>query len=112
MNEVPKKLDYNDGIVPSERAREGLRMLGEDLYNLVHKKPTDIKTTKAEDGKFVNIINNYGYTRQPSTKFGFVRTVWMVTWCVFTILGVYTVIAHPEWIVDFGYWLKHIFSAI
>ena len=110
MNEVPKKLDY--GIVPSERAREGLARLGEDIANYLNgTKLNDVKTTTTKDGAIINNIYNYGYARS-SAKFGFVRTVWIVGWCVFTILGVYTVIAHPEWIVEFGHWIKHIFTAI
>ena len=105
---APKTLDYNYGIVPSERARDGLRMLGEDISNYLNGKKQDIKTTESE-AKIVNNIYNYG-TRTPTTRFAFLNTAWIILWTVVLVVGVYIIITNPQSIVNFGNWLHSIFT--
>ena len=103
---APEKFD--NGIVPSRRAQEGLRMLGEDISNYLNDKKEDIKTTGSKNGAIINNVYNYP-SRAVSTKYGFVRTVWITAWMIFTIIGVYIILSHPEWIVSFGDWLRTVF---
>ena len=98
----------DDGIVPSARAREGLRRLGEDIASYLSEKETDIKTTTSKNGAIINNIYNYG-TRTPSVKFGFVRTVWAVFWMVVMIAITWTIITNPGAIIHFGNWLYNLF---
>jgi len=102
---APRELNYN--MIPPQ-AQKGLEMLGQDIYNYLSKKKEPEVKTETKDGKIINTINVYGNTT-PSVKFGFVRDIWLVLWMVFTIIGVYIILSHPEWIVSFGDWLKTVF---
>lgn len=107
---APEKLDY--GIIPSERARDGLRMLGEDISTYLNgKKQKKEYEPVPSDGKIVNIINNYG-TRTPTTRFAFLNTAWIVLWMVVLVVGTYIIITNPQAIINFGTWLKTLFGAI
>ena len=96
----------------SSRAEEGLHNLATDIRNALRRHDTKkIKTTESKSGGFTNIINNYpsGTVSRPSMRFGFVKDLWVVLWMTFTIVGVYIILSHPEWIVSFGNWLRTVF---
>ena len=95
-------------MIPS-RAEEGLHNLATDIRNALRRHESqEIKTTETKGGQIINNIYNYG-TRTPATRYRFARDIWLVLWMVFTIIGVYVILSHPEWIVSFGDWLKTVF---
>jgi len=92
-------------MIPS-RAEQGLHNLATDIRNALRKHESgEIQTTESKNGAIINNIYNYP-SRTVSTKYGFVRTVWITAWMIFTIIGVYIILSHPEWIVNFGNWLR------
>lgn len=106
---APEKLDYR--MMP-ERAEQGLHDLATDVRDALRRHNSkEIKTTETKGGQIVNNIYNYpsGTVSRPSVKFGFVKDLYTVLWMVFTIIGVYIILSHPEWIVSFGDWLRTVF---
>jgi hypothetical protein len=104
----PEKLDYR--MMP-ERAEQGLHDLATDVRDALRKHNSkEIKTTES-DAKIVNNIYNYpsGTVSRPGVRFGFARDIYVVMWMVFTIVGVYIILSHPQWIVQFGNWIRTVF---
>ena len=103
---APEKLDYR--VMP-ERAEQGLHDLATDIRDALRRHDSkEIKTTETKGGQIINNIYNYG-TRTPATRYRFARDIWLVLWMIFTIIGVYVILSHPDWIVSFGDWLKTVF---
>ena len=95
-------------MIPS-RAEQGLHDLATDIRDALRRHESqEIKTTESKSGGVTNIINNYG-TRIPTARYRFARDIGVVMWMVFTIIGVYVILSHPEWIVSFGDWLRTVF---
>ena len=91
------------------RAEQGLHDLATDIRNALREhESVEIQTTESKSSGITNIINNYP-SGTVSTKYRFVRTVWITAWMIFTIIGVYIILSHPEWIVSFGDWLRTVF---
>jgi len=63
-------------MIPS-RAEQGLHNLATDIRNALRKHESgEIQTTESKNGAIINNIYNYP-SRTVSTKYGFVRTVWL-----------------------------------
>jgi len=98
-----------------ERWELGLKWLGEDIHNYLHKKQSpesNVETIKHQgEPIFQNIVNNYPNQPLKGVKVGFI-TVAKIILVVILIGLTIKVLLNPEFLVDGVNWIKQVFHAL